>query len=159
LLAYYRSQHDNQSWVAALATILDTCAVLIAGVKSLDPYQAQLTFAMSRHAVVDLAMIFQIPPRPADEDRLRPETMHALWSALQKEGWDMREGEAITKKLAELHAMYAPFVEALGRYFLLPLPVIAPERITVDNWQTSAWTRRTPGFDKLKPVEGDEHFD
>src|SRR5262249_34012551 len=33
VLSYYRSQHDNQSWLAALTTVLDTCAFLIAGVK------------------------------------------------------------------------------------------------------------------------------
>ncbi len=27
VLGYYRSQHDNQSWLSALTTILDTCAV------------------------------------------------------------------------------------------------------------------------------------
>jgi len=159
LLGYYRSQHDNQSWVAALTAILDTCALLIAGVKSLDPYQAQLTFAMARHAVVDLAMTFQIPPQPVDEARLRIETVRELWRALQKEGWETRDGEAIAAKLAELHAMYAPFVDGLSRYFLLTLPPLCPERVTVDNWQTSAWMRRTPGFGNLPPVEGDEHFD
>ena len=32
LLSYYRSQHDNQSWVAALTMMLDTSAFLIAGI-------------------------------------------------------------------------------------------------------------------------------
>ena len=27
VLAYYRSQHDNQSWVAAMTAVLDTCAL------------------------------------------------------------------------------------------------------------------------------------
>ena len=30
LLSYFRSQHDNQSWVAALTTVLDVCALIIA---------------------------------------------------------------------------------------------------------------------------------
>src|SRR5207249_10659172 len=54
VLSYYRSQHDNQSWVAALTTILDTSALLIAGVDGPDGHQARLTFAMARHAAVDL---------------------------------------------------------------------------------------------------------
>src|SRR5262249_12251993 len=41
VLSYYRSQHDNQSWLAAVTTILDTCALLIVGVKDACPYQAQ----------------------------------------------------------------------------------------------------------------------
>src|SRR5580692_10403027 len=63
-LSYYRSQHDNQSWLAALTMILDSCSFLIAGVDGADPYQAQLTFAMARHTAVDLALVFQTPPRP-----------------------------------------------------------------------------------------------
>jgi len=64
VLAYFRSQHDNQSWLAALTTILDVCAVVIAGIDGLAPWQARLTFAMARHTVVDLAQIVNAPPAP-----------------------------------------------------------------------------------------------
>src|SRR5437773_1106421 len=70
VLSYYRSQHDNQSWLAALTAVLDTCALLIAGVKSVDAYQAQLTFAMARHAVVDLALVFKLPAPAKRGERL-----------------------------------------------------------------------------------------
>jgi hypothetical protein len=33
VLSYYRSQHENQSWVGALTAILDTSSLLIAGVE------------------------------------------------------------------------------------------------------------------------------
>ena len=33
VLAYYRSQHDNQSWLAGLATILDTSAFVMVGLE------------------------------------------------------------------------------------------------------------------------------
>src|SRR5262249_31799064 len=36
VLSYYRSQHDNQSWVGTLTTILDTSALVIAGVENPD---------------------------------------------------------------------------------------------------------------------------
>ena len=62
VLAYFRSQHDNQSWLAALTTILDTTALVVTGVEGACQRQAQRTFAMARHAVVDLAIIFQTPP-------------------------------------------------------------------------------------------------
>ncbi len=45
-LGFYRSQHDNQSWLAAVTIMLDTCTFLLAGMKTNDPYRAQLTFAM-----------------------------------------------------------------------------------------------------------------
>src|SRR5438067_1663855 len=60
VLSYYRSQHDNQSWLAALTAVLDACALILAGAKDHCTYQAQLTFAMARHAAVDLALVFRV---------------------------------------------------------------------------------------------------
>src|SRR6185437_12862991 len=58
VLGYFRSQHVNQSWIAALGAMLDACALLIAGTDDGCMRQAQLTFAMARHAVVDLAQVY-----------------------------------------------------------------------------------------------------
>jgi len=33
MLAFFRSQHDNQSWLGALTAILDTCALIMAGLE------------------------------------------------------------------------------------------------------------------------------
>jgi hypothetical protein len=158
-LSYYRSQHDNQSWLAALTAVLDTCSILIAGVEGGCPYQAQLTFAMARHAVVDLAMIFHTPPLPPDPDRLPAERLERIREVLSEVGFAPREGLAFEAKLTELRAMYEPFVNALSQFLLFNLPPILPEKATVDNWQTSAWMRRVAGIGKLPLLEGDEHFD
>ena len=70
LLCYFRSQHTNQSWISALTAVLDTSALLIAGVQGHEARQAQLTFAMARHALVDLAQIFSLAPAANGADRL-----------------------------------------------------------------------------------------
>ena len=62
VLAYFRSQHEQQSWLAALTTILDTSALVLSGVEGVSPWQAQRTFAISRHAIVDIAQVFRTPP-------------------------------------------------------------------------------------------------
>ncbi len=54
VLGFYRSQHDNQSWLAALVATLDTAALLLTVVEGPDRSQARLTFAMARHALVEL---------------------------------------------------------------------------------------------------------
>jgi len=159
VLSYYRSQHDNQSWLAALTTILDTCALLISGVKGVEPYQSQLTFAMARHAAVDLAMVFSRPPIAPDPDRLPPERLQQLRDTMRDAGLELRDGLTVDAKLVELRGMYEPFVNALAAYFLFNLPEVFPEKQVVDNWQTSAWMRRAPGFSSLRRVDGDEHFD
>ena len=69
-LCYFRSQHTNQSWISALTAILDTSALLIVGVRVNEARQAQLTFAMARHAMVDLTQIFSLKPLQDVPDRL-----------------------------------------------------------------------------------------
>ncbi len=159
VLSYYRSQHDNQSWLAAICATLDACALMIANVKEGNQYQALLTFAMARHVVVDLALVFHVPPQQADHERLPDDALAHLRAELRTAEVSLHEDSASDDKLAELRAMYEPFVIALGQHFLVTVPEIFTPAGKVDNWQTSAWMRRTVGIGKL-PVaaENDEHF-
>jgi hypothetical protein len=140
VLSYYRSQHDNQSWLAALATILDTCALVIVGVDGAPAWQAQLTFAMARHAVVDIAQIFNASPGPK-YDRLSSSQLIRLRAALAAAGVPLRDGDDADHKLDELRKMYEPYIKSLSDSMLMPLPPWMVEKDAVDNWQTSAWER------------------
>jgi hypothetical protein len=159
MLAYYRSQHDNQSWLAALTAILDTCALQIAGVIDTHPHQARLTFAIARHAAVDLTLVFNINPVSPEPDRLAPEALRKLQELLKAGGIPFPEGTETVMKLTELRGMYEPFVNGLAHYFLLNLPGFVPARATADNWQTSAWMPRTPGILELPQLERGDHFE
>jgi len=159
VLSYYRSQHDNQSWLAALAAALDACALLIAMVKELKLYQAQLTFAMARHAAVDLVLVFKVPAQSAANDRLSDTAFAHLREALEGSGIALHDETTSRAKLAELRAMYEPFLLAMGRYFVFAVPPVFRETVTVDNWQTSAWMRRTAGIGQLGSLPPrDDHF-
>ena len=96
VLCLYRSQHDNQSWLAALMVILDVSALVMVGVDGIPPAQARLTFAMARHTVVDLTQIFNTPPIPDGTDRLSPERLAALRKALREQGMALREDAEAT---------------------------------------------------------------
>ena len=159
MLAYYRSQHDNQSWLGALTAILDTCALQICGVGDATAHQARLTFAIARHAAVDLTLVFKITPRPPEADRLSSDTLQKLQELLNAEGMPFPEGAGTERKLAELRAMYEPFVNGLAGYFLFRLPDFITTRQTADNWQTSAWMPRTPGIRDLPQLEPGDHFE
>lgn len=158
VLSYYRSQHDNQSWLAALTAALDACALLIAMVKGVAIYQAQLTFAMSRHAAVDLVLVFHVPPQIEVDRRLSSTALEHLRDELQKAGIQLHDEETARAKYAELRAMYEPFLLALGSNFVFAVPPVYREVETVDNWQTSAWMRRTAGIGKLHAPPRDDHF-
>ena len=159
LLGYYRSQHDNQSWLAAVTTMLDTCALILAGIKSVDSYRAQLTFAMARHAVIDLSLVLKIDSANPEPNRLTSEQLCRIWRQLQAAGVETHDEATAEAKMAELRAMYEPFAWALSRYFLFAMPAIVLDHPAIDNWQRSAWMARTPGLSDLAVSEGDgEHF-
>ena len=71
----------------------------------------------------------------------------------------LREGAGVDAKLAELRAMYEPFVNGLAHLLLFTLPPVLSDKVAVDNWQTSAWMRRAPGIGKLPVGAVDDHFD
>jgi hypothetical protein len=158
-LAYFRSQHYNESWVAALTTILDTSAVVMVAQEGWCVHQAELTFAMARHAVVDLAQVFSTPPRQA-EDRLPATRLARLRDRLASGGMLLHPPPDLEHRLAELRRMYEPYVEALARFLALPLPPWVREVERPDNWQTSAWDKvvRLPAAERRPPEEEPPHF-
>lgn len=139
VLSYYRSQHDNQSWLSALTTILDASALVMVGVESAVGRQAQLTFAMARHAVVDLAQVLHTPPVDREPDRLPPDAFARLRTQLGARGVVL--GEDARRRLVDFRAMYEPYVGALAARFLITLPAWTIHAGDADNWRHSAWER------------------
>ena len=139
VLSYYRSQHDNQSWLTALTTILDASALVIVGAQDTCARQARLTFAMARHAVVDLAQVLGRPPIDAASDRLSPTELARLRAGLAAAGVVLDAGSGVDDKLAEMRRMYEPFVTALSEYLLMPLPAWRVGAAVRENWRSSPW--------------------
>ncbi|WP_020476037.1 potassium channel family protein [Zavarzinella formosa] len=158
VLGHYRSQHDNQSWLAALTCVLDTAALLLTVVDRGSRAQARLTFAMARHTVVDLGLVIRRPPAPSAEDRLSDARLAELLTEIRAAGVVVRDDETTRAKLAELRALYEPFVTGLGRHYRLKVPGIWPVDEGPDNWRTSAWVRRAGPLDALGADPKDEHF-
>jgi hypothetical protein len=143
-LAYFRSQHENQSWVAALAVILDVSAYVLACGVNAASRQAGFTLAVSRHAVADLSQIFSEGPRAPSSERLTPETAQRLWEAAKACGLLNNSAEIAQERLTALRGVYEPYLEALSEYLLMPLPPWAPVPGAKDNWETTAWDYETP---------------
>jgi hypothetical protein len=143
VLMYYRSQHDRQSWLSALTSVLDACAFLVACQPEGNiAWQARMTFAMARHASVDLAHTFDSPPHPPAEDRLPPERFAELCTLLRNAGLEHQgDHEGVEARLTELRRLYEPFVNSLSEQLVLALPSWMPNPDLPDNWQTSAWDR------------------
>jgi hypothetical protein len=157
-LCYFRSQHSNQSWIGALTSVLDTSALLIAGVQGHEARQAQLTFAMARHALVDLSQIFALSPVTNAPDRLPPARYHELYGLLCQGGVSVcRDGHSY-ERLRDMRALYEGYAEALGNYLRMPLPPWIADTPHKDNWLAVAKLRAqteaaNPASGTLKQTE------
>lgn len=168
-LCYFRSQHTNQSWLSALVCVLDTCALMISTVQGTSARQAQLTFAMARHALVDLSQVFSQPPVTNMEDRLPDERFHQLHDLLCQSSVRVCRDEHSIERLRQMRALYEPYAAALSRYLSMPLPPWAPAQPRKDNWMAVAKLRQeteavfADGKPQAEPVPSfnftDEHHE
>jgi hypothetical protein len=141
VLCFFRSQHSNQSWLGALTTMLDVTSLVLAGIDGVPKEQAKLTFAMARHAAVDLAQVVNATYNPHRADRLPPEELERLRKVLAQAGMRLKLDDVADQKLAKLRSLYEPYCESLADRLLLSVPPWSRQEEKKDNWQGGPWDR------------------
>jgi hypothetical protein len=150
ILCYYRSQHDNQSWLSAITAILDTCALVITTIEGPSTRQAQLTFAIARHTLVDLGHVFHREAREqefriAPVDRLPNDEFSRLCDMLGEAGFSLCKDIDNHERLSAIRRLYEPHACAMAEYLRLGLPGWSPPprdpAKKPDGWDTVAGLR------------------
>jgi hypothetical protein len=142
VLGYFRSQHLNQNWLGALTTVLDTSAFTMVAGSEKASRTAQLTFAIGRHAIADLAFAFHTRTAPASGDRLSEEALRELCDMLDEAGLELHGDGEMHAKLEELRDSYEPYARALSQRLALPLSEWLPPEELESNWQRASAQRR-----------------
>ncbi len=144
ILCYYRSQHDNQSWLSALVTVLDACALLITTIEGPVARQAQLTFAMGRHALLDLGHVFHLEKagevliEDCANDRLPRKLFNQLCGELGDMHMRLCGDPAARERLIAIRSLYEPHAQTISTYLRMPLPLWVPEPKKNDPWKKVA---------------------
>ncbi|HKC23030.1 MAG TPA: hypothetical protein VKB64_11015 [Gaiellaceae bacterium] len=120
LLMWYRSQHVNQNWLAALTAMVDVSAFVKATVASEDTEAADLTFRIGRHALADLAL--QLHLEPVSVDRLSDADFEDLFAVVERSTVANVDRETARRKLDRLRREYEPNAQALSEFLVLDLP-------------------------------------
>jgi hypothetical protein len=144
VLSYFRSQHENQSWVAALTAILDFSALVLASKTGGRIWAARRVYAIGRHALGDLSQVLRAPPRFDAPDRLSEAECRALHETLTQAG-TVVEFADFRERLDKLRKGYEPYAFALSHELLMDLPPWMPLDERKDNWETTAWEDVAPG--------------
>ncbi len=158
ILCYYRSQHDNQSWLSALTAVLDACSVLITSLQGTPVRQAQLTFAMARHALVDLVLVFHLKETKQwaaqqEIDRLPTASFRKLCGLLNDTDIELCGDPASEERLKAIRKLYEPYAHALAAYLGMSVSDWITEPKKNDQWSAVAGLRSQKEIArKLAPV-------
>jgi Ion channel len=165
VLSFFRSQHSNTSWLGTLQTMLDVTSLLITGVDGIHPGQARVTFAMARHAAVDLAQTVNARYDPLAPERLTDAGFDTLRDTLAAAGLKLQNTEEARRKLTKLRSMYEPYLHSMARNLMVALPPWQHPVKTRDNWQAGPWDQiiQAKGLAVLgqrpsQPRISDDHF-
>jgi hypothetical protein len=159
VLSFFRSQHSNQSWLGALTVMLDITSLVLTGIDGIRPDQAKLTFAMARHAAVDLAQVVNAHYDQHSYERLTREEQKRLRETLAANGLRLRSDDYADEKLTKLRMLYEPYVQAIALNLLITLPPWILAEKKKDNWQGGPWDKIIQAKGLGAPVRVmDDHF-
>ena len=141
ILGYFRSQHSNQNWLAALTTVVDASAYAIAYGPPECLGAAELVFRVGRHTLADLAFAFT-RRRGAEatgpaEGRLTQEGLRDLHERLEGSGLHSEPDPEAAQRLTELRGSYEPFAVGIANQLALNLPGWLPDGEVRQNWRAS----------------------
>ena len=144
VLSYFRSQHENQSWLAALTAIMDFTALWQASRPNGKTWQARRVYAIGRHALGDLSQVLRATPHFHGHDRLSERELVTLHATLANAGIVI-DLDTFRERLTSLRKGYEPYAHALSDELLFDLPPWLPAGPRQDNWETTAWEGSAPG--------------
>ena len=118
ILAYFRSSHDYESWVATLGTLLDTAVLMITTVRC-DAGESRILYNIGRHATHDLSKYFRLEGNEHDPGITREQFDDAC-TRLESAGLAINDREGAWGHFAALRRAYASHLNALAGFFEVP---------------------------------------
>jgi ion channel len=118
ILAYFRSSHDNESWVSALGAVLDSTTLLLTTVVDGPRGPAKMMFGMGTHLVEDLSRFFRVDG-DGDAGVERYEFDEAR-NRLAAAGWSLLGAEESWVAFSRLRSQYAGRLNQMAKWFAAP---------------------------------------
>ena len=118
ILPYFRSSHDNVSWVSALGAVLDASALILTSIENGPHGEAHMVQRVGGHFVEDLANFFGWPETPNPlVDRLEFDEARARLSAV---GWHLLDADTSWERFVAVRSEYATRLNAMALYWVTP---------------------------------------
>ena len=117
-LAYFRSSHDNDSWISSLGAVMDAATLVLTTIDDGPKGWAKLAKAVGGHCIEDLLMYFRLP----DERQVGVEfdEFRQARARLEHAGWRLRPETESWEAFQQLRSEYAGRINALASYWASP---------------------------------------
>lgn len=117
-LSYFRSNHDNQSWVGTMGALLDAATLVITTVDIDHVGRAKMLSRLGRHLVGDYTRYFRLPdPHSVGIERAE---FDQAYERLRAKGVRMRDKDGAWQAFADLRATYAGPLNAMAVWWRIP---------------------------------------
>lgn len=120
VLAYFRSSHDDESWVGTLGALLDASLLADTVLEDEDGGEARICYAIARHAVGDLARFFELSRPSTGACGISREDFDRACDRLARAGYALRDRDAAWNVFSKKRAGYAAPLNAMARFFCIP---------------------------------------
>jgi hypothetical protein len=118
ILAYFRSSHDNDSWVSSLGAVMDAATLVLSTIEDGPKGWAKLSRAVGGHCLEDLAQYFRLPVEP--EVGVEREEFDEARRRLARAGYRLKDADEAWAAFSRMRMEYAGRVNALARYWATP---------------------------------------
>lgn len=117
MLGYFRSSHDNLSWISALGTVLDAASLVLTTVEGVPRGDAKLFKRMGTHLVEDISNLGYRSGTPTSLDR---EAFEAACDRLEQAGYVLAARDVAWVSLEAARATYSTRLVAMASYWATP---------------------------------------
>ncbi len=117
ILGFFRSSHDNVSWVNSLGAVLDAAVLVQTTIRNGPRAQAELTIRVGAHFVEDLSNLLDVRE---DGSNLAKEDFDGAYAILGRAGYSLEPRQAAWRAFQQRRSTYAARLEALARYWAVP---------------------------------------
>jgi len=117
LLGYFRSSHDNLSWISALGAVLDTATLVSTTILDVPRGQAELVIALGDHLVEDIS---NLGFHRGTASRIAREDFDAVHARLETAGYHLEPADEAWPAFAAVRAGYETRLEQMANYWAVP---------------------------------------
>jgi len=130
ILTYFRSSHDNESWISALGAVLDAATLMVSTIDAVPMGTAKMMVGMGAHLVEDISNQFNLPNDGGIG--VEREEFEDARQRLAAAGFTLKDdADSAWAKFTKMRGVYASRLNAMAHAWATPPALWIGDRSTL----------------------------